>query len=58
MALVAYSGHRYDCEAEDFEVYFEYNNSVVFSENEETLIERGMQQTSIYRNWSLEMSII
>lgn len=36
MSATAYSQHFYDCKANNIEVYFEYNNSVVFDTGKET----------------------
>ena len=36
MSPTAYSQHYYNCQAEGIEVYFEYNNSVVFDTGKET----------------------
>lgn len=44
MSLIAYSQHYYNCEAGSIEVYFEYNNSVVFDTGKETITSDGMEQ--------------
>lgn len=43
MSQIAYSKHLYDCEAEDIDVYFEYNNSVVFSTDEKSVVGDGVR---------------
>ena len=42
MSHTAYSQHYYNCEAEGIEVYFEYNNSVVFDTGKKTINSGGM----------------
>lgn len=42
MSQIAYSQHYYDCQAEGIEIYFEYNNSVVFDTGKETTNSDGM----------------
>lgn len=36
MPIMSYSQHYYNCKANNIEVYFEYNNSVVFNTGKET----------------------
>ena len=43
MSQTAYSQHYYNCQAEGIEVYFEYNNSVVFDTGKETINSDGMR---------------
>ena len=43
MSQTAYSQHCYNCQAESIEVYFEYNNSVVFDTGKETINSDGMR---------------
>lgn len=43
MSKVVYSKHIYNCEASSIDVYFEYNNSVVYSTEMETSIWKGIQ---------------
>ena len=44
MSHTAYSQHYYNCEAEGIEVYFEYNNSVVFDTGKKTINSGGMRR--------------
>lgn len=53
MSHTAYSQHYYNCEAEGIEVYFEYNNSVVFDTGKKTINSGGMR-----RVWCKELSVI
>lgn len=41
MSIIAYSQHNYNCKANNIEVYFEYNNSVVFDTEKETIASDG-----------------
>ena len=41
MSIMSYSQHYYNCEANNIEVYFEYNNSVVFDTKKETITGDG-----------------
>ena len=38
---MSYSQHYYNCKANNIEVYFEYNNSVVFDTGKETIVSDG-----------------
>lgn len=38
MSKVFYSQHLYNCEVDDIDIYFEYNNSVVFSTRKSTKV--------------------
>ena len=41
MSIMSYSQHYYNCVANNIEVYFEYNNSVVFDTGKETITSDG-----------------
>lgn len=41
MSIMSYSQHYYNCKANNIEVYFEYNNSVVFDTGKETIASDG-----------------
>ena len=38
MSVTLYSQHYYHCETDNIEIYFEYNNSVVFDIGKEILV--------------------
>lgn len=44
MSQTAYSQHNYNCHAESIEVYFEYNNSVVFDTGKKNITHDGISQ--------------
>lgn len=44
MSQTAYSQHNYNCQAESIEVYFEYNNSVVFDTGKKNITHDGISQ--------------
>ncbi len=41
MLKMSYSQHNYNCDANNIEVYFEYNNSVIFDTGKETIVSDG-----------------
>ena len=41
MSIIAYSQHYYNCKSKNIEVYFEYNNTVVFDTGKETIASDG-----------------
>lgn len=41
MLTISYSQHNYNCKENTIEVYFEYNNSVIFDTGKETIISDG-----------------
>ena len=44
MSQIAYSQHYYNCKAESIEVYFEYNNSIVFDTGKKKISSDAMGQ--------------
>ena len=41
MLTMSYSQHNYNCKVNNIEVYFEYNNSVIFDTGKETIVSDG-----------------
>lgn len=44
MSIVAYSQYYYNCQADNIQVYFEYNNSAVFDTGKEKVASDGIRQ--------------
>lgn len=42
MSIMSYCQYYYNCEANNIQVYFEYNNSVVFDRKKETIVSDGV----------------
>lgn len=46
MTQIIYGEHDYNCELDSINVYFEYNNSVVFTTSKKTMVHNGLELKS------------